>query len=188
MANLARVRTVWSGSPIVGGGVSTWYFSEAHSGFLADINSFFTAIRTIMPLGLTWTTENTGDLVDVTTGALTGSWTDGSSSLITSTGNAEHAAGVGTRIRWSTTGITNKRRVRGSTFIVPLPASGYDPQGTIVTATLTALGTAATALFSGSDGNMRIWTRPVNGVGGAAHPVVGYSIPDRVSWLRSRRT
>lgn len=188
MANLARVRTVWSGTPVVGGGVSTFYFAEAHSGFVADVASFWSALLSKIVTGVTLTTENTGDLIDVETGAITGSWTDGSTSVQTTSGTGSYAAGVGARIRWSTSGISNKRRVRGSTFIVPLSVTNYDADGTLVTAMVTSLGTAAGALFTGAEGNMRIYTRPVTGVGGKASAVVGYTTPDRVSWLRTRRT
>lgn len=188
MANLARVRTTWSGSPVTGGGVSTFYFAETHSGFVADLNAFWTAVKNILYTGITLTTDNTGDLVDVETGALSGTWTDGSTSIVTTGATGVYAAGVGARVRWSTNGITRKRRVRGSTFIVPLGSTGYDAQGSLDTATITTLSTACTSLFTGSEGNMRIYTRPVSGVGGKASAVTGFTIPDRVSWLRTRRT
>jgi len=188
MANLARVRTTWTGTPVTGGGVSTFYFAEAHSGFVADLGAFFTSMATRFPTGLTWTTENTGDLIDVETGALSGSWTDSSTSIVNASGTGDYAGGVGARIRWQTSGISGKRRVRGSTFLCPLTVSQYDNQGSIATATLTALGTAAGTLFTAADGNLRIYTRPVGGAGGKASAVLNFTIPDRISWLRTRRT
>ena len=188
MANLARVRSVWAGVPVVGGGVTTFYFAEAHSGFVADIGAMWTSLTLRIPVGTSITTENAGDLIDVETGAITGSWTDSSTSIVNTTGPAEYAGGVGGRIRWATSGITNNRRVRGSTFVCPLTATGYDAQGTLATAFVTALGNAAGGLFTASEGNMRIYTRPVNGSGGKASTVVNFTVPDKVSWLRSRRT
>jgi len=188
MANLARVRTVWSGTPVTGGGVTTFYWNEAHSGFVADLGAFWTALASRLAGGISLTTENSGDLVDETTGAITGTWTDGSTSIVNTSGSGVFAGGVGARIRWQTTGITNKRRVRGSTFLIPLTVNEYDAQGSLATAFLTAAGGAAGNLFTASEGNLRIWTRPVGGSGGHAHVVTNFTIPDRISWLRSRRT
>lgn len=188
MANLVRVRSVWSGTPVVGGGVSTFYWNESHSGFVADLGAFWTSIGALIAAGVTITTENTGDLIDVETGAISGSWTDGSTSIVNSGGTSTYAAGVGLRIRWATGGIRNKRRVRGSTFVVPIGTACYDAQGTIANANLTTAGNAAGALFAASEGNMRIYSRPVAGSGGAASTVLNFTIPDKVSWLRSRRT
>lgn len=188
MANLARVRTSWAGTPVVGGGVSTFYFDEAHSGFTADVSAFWTTLAGLVPSGVTWTTENTGDLLDVETGAISGSWTDGSTSNVNSTGSSTYAGGVGARYRWTTAGITNKRRVRGSTFLVPLHTGCYDAQGTILTASLTTMGTAAGNLLTAGEGKMKIYHRPVHGAGGAAYAVLNFTAPDRVSWLRTRRT
>lgn len=188
MSNLARVRTIWSGTPVVGGGVSTFYFNEAHSGFVADLGAFWTALVTRIPAGVQLTTENTGDLVDVETGVLTGTWTDGSTQVVTTTGVGAYAGGVGARIRWQTNGIRNQRRVRGSTFICPLTTTQFDSDGTLLTAFITSLGSAVGALFTASEGNLRVYSRPRAGSGGAAHAVLNYTTPDKVSWLRSRRT
>ena len=188
MANLARVRVVWSGTPVVGGGVSTLYFNEAHSGFIADIGGALTTGKASFPAGVTWSIENTGDLIDVETGALSGSWTDGSNFSTSGTAAGSYSSGVGCRVRWATAGISGKRRVRGSTFLVPLAGASYDTDGTIGASTLTSLNTAWGSLFTNSEGNLMIYTRPVAGVGGRAHAATGMTIPDRVSWLRTRRT
>jgi len=188
MANLARVRVVWSGTPVVGGGVSTFYWNEAHTGFVADLSGMFTTMVSRFPSGLTWTCENTGDLIDVETGAISGSWTDGSNWSVSGSSASVYAAGVGARIRWQTSGMSNGRRVRGSTFLVPLVAAGYDTDGTLTSAFVTGLQSAAGSLLTNSEGNLRIYTRPVAGSGGRASTVVGFTLPDKVSWLRTRRT
>ena len=188
MANLARVRTVWSGSPVTGGGVSTIYVSEAKTGIVAAVAACFTSVRGLMPTGITLTTENTGDLIDVETGAITGTWTDGSTSLIATNGTGNYAAGVGARVRWQTNGVTNRRRVRGSTFLVPLTVAQYDTDGTIIPACITSMQSAFGSLMSALTPDLKIYTRPRNGAGGRSSNVVGLTVPDRVSWLRSRRT
>lgn len=173
---------------MTGGGVSTFYFTEAHTGFIADIAGMFTTLVSRFPNGVQWTLENTGDLIDVETGAITGTWTDGSTTVLTGSLSGSYAAGVGARIRWATNGISNKRRVRGSTFLVPLGTTCYATDGSIEAPALLSLQNASGSLLANSDGNMRIYTRPVGGIGGRAHTVVGSTVPDKVSWLRTRRT
>lgn len=188
MANLARVRTVWSGSPVVGPGVSTFYFTEASSGFVAAVSAFFVSLAARVPSVVTFTTLNTGDLVDIDTGALTGTWTDGTTGTANTSGSGVYAAGVGARVRWSTSGIRNGRRVRGSTFLCPLVGSAFQADGTIDGTVWTSLQSAANTLYGATAPNMRVWSRPVAGAGGQANTVIGADVPDKVSWLRSRRT
>lgn len=188
MPNLARVRTTWSGSPVVGTGVTTFYFDEAHSGFVADVAAFFVSLAARVPQVVTFTTLNTGDIIDEATGALVGTWTDGVTSTANSSGSGSFAAGVGVRGRWSTNGIRNGRRVRGSTFVVPLVGSAYQSDGTIDGTVWTGISNSFGALYTAGAGFQYVWSRPVAGAGGEAHLVIGSDVPDKVSWLRSRRT
>src|SRR6187455_3059900 len=119
MANVARVRAVWAGAGVTGPGVSTFYFNEIHSGFVSDVATYFNAWSTWIPTGITVTISNTGDLLDVATGQISGTWTDGGTAVATMGGAGVYAQGVGARVKWSTAGIRNGRRVRGSTFMVP---------------------------------------------------------------------
>jgi len=188
MPNLARVRTIWSGTPVVGAGVSTFYFDEAHSGFVADLQALWVALAPRVPTGVTFTTANTGDLIDEDTGDLVGTWTDGTPSTVNSSGSGVYAAGVGLRARWPTSGIKNGRRVRGATFVVPLVGSAYQSDGSIDGTVWTSVTTAFGALYTAGAGFQYIWSRPVAGAGGQANLVINTDVPDKVSWLRSRRT
>jgi len=188
MPNLARVRTSWVGAPVVGEGVSTFYFDEAHSGFVADLQAFWVSLAPRVPTGVLWTTLNTGDIIDENTGALVGTWTDGVTSTVASNGNGAYAQGVGCRGRWATNGIRNGRRVRGSTFICPMVTSTYQADGTIDGTVWTGISNAFGTLYTAGAGFQYIWSRPVAGAGGDAHLVVNTDLPDKVSWLRSRRT
>lgn len=188
MANLARVRIVWNGTAITGPGVTTMYFDEAGSGFVAAVQNWVASWKNYIPGATTMTVEGFGDLIDVATGALSGTWTDGTTLTQVGTFSGAFAAGVGARTVWDTAGVHNGRRVRGSSFIVPLGASLYDTDGTLAGATLTTLTGAATTLIGGSTYDMQIYSRPVGGAGGQASAVISSQVPDRVSWLRSRRT
>lgn len=188
MANLARIRVNWTGSPLVGPSVSTFYWDEADTGYVAKIAALFNAVKNIVAVGVVWNIANTGDLVDIATGELTGSWTDGTTTTVSATQSGNFAAGVGARIRWSTSGIRNGRRVRGATFIVPLTVAAYDAGGSLSTTVIDACNTAAGAVFTGGTTGLRIYSRPVGGAGGQSNVVTGGQCLDTVSWLRSRRT
>lgn len=188
MANLCRVRSVWSGAQITGPGVTTWYLAETATGFLSDINIFWGNVGNRFPAGLTVYTSNTGDLIDVDTGALSGTWTDGIVSSVNTSGAGAYAGGVGARIKWSTSGVRNGRRVRGSTFLVPLLASSYATDGTIDAAVLGSIQGFVNTLSTSLSPDLRIYSRPSGGQAGQASTVTGATVPDQVSWLRTRRT
>lgn len=188
MANVIRIRTTWTGSPVVGPGVSTFYWEEADTGFVAKLNTFWTSLAGTIESGIALQTLNSGDLIDIPTGTLTGTWTDGGTSNVNTSSTGNYAAGVGARIKWQTSGVRNGRRVQGATFLVPLPVSAYDATGTLAPTTLTNITNAANALVLASAGKMRIYSRPSSTGAGVASAVVGASVLDTVSWLRSRRT
>lgn len=173
---------------MTGPGLTTFYFAEAHTGFASDVSDFFQAVDAYLPIGITVTVPSDGDLIDVATGDLTGTWSESASGPGVGAGFGAFPAGVGARVRWSTSGIVAGRRVRGSTFLCPLVNSSFGTDGTIDPTALTNLQAAADALVTASGSNMKIWSRPVPGRAGEASTVVDASLPDRVSWLRSRRT
>jgi hypothetical protein len=193
MANLARVRTIWSGTGVVGPGVTTLYFDEAGSGFVANAAQIWVSLAAMFPSTITWTTPNNGDLIDIATGELTGTWTDGTTVTTVGTSVSQYAAGVGARIKWHTGGIRNGRRVTGSTFLVPLDGNKYDAQGTIGAAHLATMVTTATSVIGSAGNALCVYSKP--GVDKNGNPLAGQSsvvtvasVPDVVSWLRSRRS
>lgn len=188
MPNLQRVRTTWSGSAVVGPGVSTFYVDEGVTGFIPDFDAFWDSLASLLPVGVTLSTLNSGDLIDIDTGALTGTWTDAGTATTTGTASGTFALGVGAVINWRTSGIRNGRRVRGSTFIVPIADSFFDTSGTLSSSAVTALNAAPNTLITAVAG-LRIWSRPGPlGNDGQSNTVVSADVPDRPSWLRSRRT
>lgn len=187
MATILRMRCVWSGTAITGDGLTTFYLPQAETGMSAVVNTFFDSIKAYLAAGSTITIPDTGDLVDDATGELAGSWSDGSTSTVQTTGAGGFAAGVGARVKWSTQGVVNGRRVRGSTFLVPLSAAQYQSDGTLLDATKGVLQTAANTMNNAFSSGLLIWHRPVNGAGGSSHAVTSGEVPDKVSWLRSRR-
>jgi hypothetical protein len=88
---------------------------------------------------------------------------------------------------WRTSGLRHGRRVQGSTFIVPLALGSYQSDGTLVDANVTTIRNAAQTLL-GSQA-LQILSKATPGTSdGQANPVISVTVPDKVSWLRSRRT
>lgn len=181
----------WSGVSIVGGGVSTFYTTGDGASLNDDLRAFFGVLAQDMPnLKGAWSFEGAGAIIDSATGDLKGSWSGGSTvSVNFVSSSAVWAAGVGCRMVWDTAGFLRGRRVRGSTFIVPLHLAVYDTDGTINPSELTSMQNAANNLIT-SHPELTIWSRPTEpgGTDGGATTVTGARLPDRVSWLRSRRT
>ena len=84
--------------------------------------------------------------------------------------------------------MTNNRRVRGSTFVVPLHGSSYDVDGTLTSSVASGLASNASTFVAATQSDFVIWTRPRPGVVGKSSGVTGSSAPDKISTLRSRRT
>lgn len=188
MTQLARVRVALTGTPIVGPGVSTFYFDSAGAGFTAALNAFFADMPGRFPLGLSLFIPNTGDLVDSATGAITGTWTDGTVHTVNGSGGTAYMKGVGARIVWGTAGRTNGRPVHGTTFLVPLTSSQFTTSGVMDSAAATAIKSAGETLITAATSGMRVWTRPRAGVGGVAHSITSVRVPLEPSWLRSRKS
>ena len=191
MATASRIRFEWFGTTIDGGGVSTFYSANSDPSALSTaIRTFFSVALAYLPLGTVISPPSGGDTFESTTGILNGAWSMTPGAALTSSAGGQYAKGVGMRVKWNTTGITRGRRVRGTTFLVPLVAGLYDSNGTIADTTITALQTAADTLIAADGGSMRVYSRP-SGAGatdGALHAVTSAQVVDQVSWLRSRRT
>jgi len=187
MPTIDRVRVTWSGAPVTGPGLSTFYFNGGTAD-PAAISALFTSIAPYVAAGVGWNIPGAGDQLDVATGALTGSWSAAGGSLVASSGNAEHAQGVGCRIKWLTNGRRNNRRITGSTFIVPLSGDSYAEGGGLNSDAASAIGPKAYDLWTTLGGDMLVWSRPKPGEMGFVNSVVGVELSMDVTWLRSRRT
>ena len=188
MANLARVHVEWTGAAVVGPGLSTFYFGEAETGFSADLATFFTAVQNRFPVGVTWSIPSSGDLIDIATGELSGTWSGETGSVVNATGANGYVQGAGGSIEWQTAGIRGGRRVLGRTFLCPLD-NGVWSGGGVMNATANSALNSALGTFLGAGNDQYIYSRPTvaNGAG-IASLVTSATIPTSVSWLRSRRT
>jgi hypothetical protein len=192
MSTCNRYRVTWN-FPNGGPGVSTFYGSGTSVG--TDLNGFFTAIKTRIPIGVTCDysgevesfTVETGELVDAS--SVETPWS------VAGTGTGAWAAGTGASVRWLTGAVVRGHRVYGRTFLAPLNSFSYDSTGTLDSSALSEFRTAAGALIASTGSVFYVWSRPVpapGGVGPAApgviSPITGSSVRDVVAGLRSRRT
>lgn len=191
MTAILRMRCEWGGSGVTGPGLTTFYFDQAGSGFPADVRTFFEAIKANIPSNTTITVPNGGDIIEDTTGVLSGSWSEPSGGGITTgTFAGDYAQGVGVRIVWSTGGIYRGRRVKGSTFIVPIGSALFGASGQLDPATQAIFAAAASA-FVTSGSQPLIYSRASDvapATAGESNAVTAATVPSTVSWLRSRRT
>ena len=191
MAMILRLRALWAGGGVTGGGLSTFYFQQGAIGMPADVRAFFEAIKANIPAAVTVTVPNDGDIINDATGELSGSWSEPSGGGITTgTFTGDYAQGVGVRVKWLTGGIYRGRRVRGSTFLVPIGGALCGTNGQLDPATQVILQAAAVQLVADQP-TMVIFSRPSDvapATTGESNVVTGASVPSSVSWLRSRRT
>ena len=186
---LQRLRCEWTGSGVEGPGLTT-FFAEADGTLAISVGAtgFFTAVRTMLPSGTSIYVPNGGDVIDELTGTLIGQWGTSGGTTITGNGSGAHAGGVGARVVWETDTIRGGRRVRGSTFVVPIVVARYETNGTIDSTAITAMEQGIADMLVQVPTQMRVWSRPRPGLAGAGVQVQRGSAPDKVSWLRSRRT
>ena len=188
MTQLSRVPITWSGGPVVGGGFTVLHCS------VGDEHSLMTAFRTFLngvtgnfPTTLTWSFPPAGPIINQETGELEGSWSDGAAPASLSGLSANTwVNGVGLRVKWTTGFFHNGHQIVGASFMVPLQINAYEGSGNIVATNLTQFQTAGNT-FAGTLA-LRIWSRGRTTGDGVSAPVSGCVVPDKVSWLRGRRT
>lgn len=191
MATISRLRIGWTGAGATGGGVTTLYSSQSNPSALAAASrAFFQAMNGSLPDTLTLTWQGSGDTIDDATGTINGTWSHTAPDPVNGGNTGDWAAGVGMRVNWLTNGIVRGRRVRGTTFVLPLATSYYNTAGGIDAATVSAVFGLAEDLIETTDANLVIWSRPSTSGGsdGDSHAVVAPFVPSTVTWLRSRRT
>nr|CRY94146.1 hypothetical protein [uncultured prokaryote] len=184
-----RLRVEWSGNVVTGPGLTTFYATGLTvADMTQSVRDYFAAVADEVPVGVTWSIPQGGDSIDEATGDLIGTWGSGGALQVSSTGGGSYAAGVGLRHTLQTASVVSGRRVRGAFFLVPLTVSNYATDGSISTGTLSTIDAAAQALYTALDTEWVVWSRPNGSRPGSFAEVTGVTTPDKVSWLRSRRT
>lgn len=205
-----RHKIVWSGFPGQPG--YTNFYTGSSIVDSTPFKTFFNSAYNIAAGASGWLPANTiltfpssGDQIEESTGALLGSWTGTAPTVLQSnaTSNQNYSGAAGAQVQWLTSLVVNRRRVHGSTFLVPLLPVAMDAQGSIGTAALAQMKSAADALVTALAGELKVWSRPfVPGpnnppIGqpghktpraGANAQVIAARVPDLAVTLRSRRT
>lgn len=188
-----RVQATWGGFQGSPGYTSMYFLGEADATTaLASVNvvqAFFQRLVSILPQGVTVTLPNEVENYDETTGVLTGyAAVEEEVARIDGGITGGYASAAGAVISWNTDTVNRGRRVRGRTFLVPISGSEYDTSGTLDDTTLDELNAAGSSLITEAiAAPLVIWSRPRNGAGGVAAPVVSHRVADKVAVLRSRR-
>lgn len=193
MTSLHRVVLEWSGRAVVGRAVTVLHFDGSNQSAppVAALYTAFDAYKSHQLDQLTVTIPGTGDTINDTDGSLTGVWSATGGGTVTGGNASPAAAGVGACIGWSTGGIVNgskgPRKLRGRTYIVPLPVDAYENNGTLGAGTLTNLTTLASAIMAA--GPLAVWHRPSSptATDGNSYAVLSAKVRDRVAFLSSRR-
>ena len=188
MTNIYQARVLWNGAPVTGQGVSTFYAQTSFSGLPAALHDYFDYLKTLHPPGINWTVQGGGSTYTAETGDLVGAWSDGPDLSVASGGPGAYARGVGCRVVWNTGAVLNGRRVKGATFHCPLNSGAYQDDGTLVSTITSEFKVAADQLLVDTGGDLVVWTRPRPGKAEGISQITSSTVPDKVSWLRSRRT
>lgn len=183
---MERLRVQWSGAGVVGPGLTTFYFLDGTAA-PGDVLAFFTALVAHLPDDVQITVPNTGDVVQVTTGKITGSWTAVGGGVVNGSSTQPFMVGAGYRIVWETNGVRNGRHVRGSTFMVPVVMSHFDSVGRLTNTAQTAATTAANNLIASTSSSLQVWSRPKGGLNGESWAATSARVPETPTALRSRR-
>lgn len=197
MAALNRVRVALTGFP-GGPGVATFY-AIGVSTFIPALHLLWENMATIMPVDVRINVAATGDIIESSTGVITGTWSQPATAEIPGTSAQKYAAPVGVLLRWTTDTILDGRHIRGRTFVVPVTLDQFDTNGQIGAGAMANFPTPLNALVSSQSANFVIWHRPrkaraANGTvpavtarpGGFAN-VTGSGVSPRAVVLRSRR-
>lgn len=169
------------------------------AGISTTLHDLWDALKSHIPIECTYQVEPGGDLLEDTTGALTGAWSAAAVAPVTGTHNALMSALSGAQIEWLSATILDGKRMRGRSFIVPLGGNDYTGSGSIGTTAVTAIKAAADTFQLAEAGGFCIWHRPRKAKAATAyHPAVtaragGHGmvtstrVPSKCVVLKSRR-
>lgn len=158
------------------------------------VRTFWNSINTDIPNDVTLTVDPAVDSFVTSSGNLVTTFVAPvPPSNVTGASASNYSAASGARIRLSTNGIKNNRRVRGAIFLVPLGSGAYDSNGSItgsLNTNVVAAGVTLSASLADEDIHLGVWSRPSE-VGvtedGTWYPITGMSVNTKVAVLRGRR-
>lgn len=166
-----RIRAIWTGFN-GGPGVSTFY-SLSPATDLPLIHGFFTSLVSMFPDDVTIQIEGSGDILDETSGDLTGTWSDSAPAPVVGVNTGGYAAPTGIVVIWLTGVVMDGGRLKGRTFLVPCSGALFDVDGSVGAAGLATANGAASGLATASQ--LVVWHRPrIARAASGSRPAVTY--------------
>jgi hypothetical protein len=200
MAVIVKLQAIWNGfqgAP----GYTNWYgLSDgdavaAAAALGARMRTFLNTLAGSVPVGSTIKVQRAYQVLDSITGRITTEANLASDpTVVTGSGAGAYSGASGAVVTWETGAFNDLgHRVRARSYLVPLTGI-YDTEGTLSSAFLTSLTTAATAAVGGT-GGLICFSRPVKadatkGIAarvGAVNVVTAAMVKDKAAILRSRR-
>jgi hypothetical protein len=181
MASIYRCRAYWSGftgQP----GITNFYFRNAPH--MALVKAFFEAAKPNLPTTTKIDYLASGDVLDDSTGRITGGWTDTQQTTTTGTGTGSYIAAGGYGLRLVTGAVVNGRHVVGRVFLVP--GAGATTTGIPTSTENSTTAAAGAAILSGTS-DWVVWSRPAPGRSGTSNTVTSVIALPYYVVLRSRR-
>jgi hypothetical protein len=182
--SINRIQVIWSGTPTVGGGLSTFYTAPAVGTVaqqVAAVAAFLTSTDSQRTTALSWATAPDVAEIDHLTGNLIGVQ---SVTPVTGTGAAAgdiQPYAVQGLLRLVTNVVVGTRLLRGRLF---LPGSVESSNsGVPIAAYQTAYNTAAATLVAAANCEWMVWSR----THGSPQAVVNATTWNKWAVLRSRR-
>jgi len=192
--NIWRVTATWSGGKI-GTGFTNMFFTggiatvqQAADAARAFLQTAYSSGAGFLPLGINIAFAAGVDEIDEQTGELVTTLPVTAPLPVTGVDTGVYAAVAGACVTWLTQGVLAGKRVRGRTFLVPMGAGGLQNDGTLSTAEVSAINTAASNLIAAAP-EFTIWRRPTSkaAANGSSHPVLAFRVQDKTAFLTSRR-
>lgn len=195
--NITRITARWNGFPGAPGYSNFYFASGALDGgllgeeaelFAGRVADAFDVMSNQLPSTVSIEIEPEATVLDSDTGVASDFVNLDVPDPVSGATEHRFAGPVGAVVTWRTDDLRNGRRIRGRTFLVPLTSAAFDSDGTLTSAARGRVDEFATTLRGGvGDGDLGVWSRPVNGSGGVFASVTGHTVPDMAAVLRSRR-
>jgi hypothetical protein len=201
MTALFQITTEWNGGP-GGTGYTNLYFehsdppSTGAATAAANVRTFFSTLAPLIPSAYTLTVQPAVKVIEDTTGDLDSIIDITAPAAVAGGGAGVFAAPAGACIDWLTATVHGSRRMQGRTFIVPLFASAWQADGSLLDAYRTTIANAASTLIASGGPTFVVWGRPraasagpppVTARAGTSGPILSSRVPDKAAVLTSRR-
>lgn len=150
------------------------------------LRNFLQSVDNLLTPANTWSIRTTGRELDNATGALTGTWTDGTTYTGAGAVTGEPVPDASQiLIRWKTDHIVGGRFLQGRTFIPGCVVGNID-DGNLSAAAVTVAANAAAQLIADAV-QVGVWHRPTSGSGGVWWAADSGTAWNELAVLRRRR-